>query len=95
MPMILVTELKFDTFGHSFGLNEQINLGYFAYPITILGVLFVTNAFNLMDGGDGISGSLVCVALIGINIIKISLLEHNYNFFCNSINWKFNTIPMV
>ena len=43
-------------------------------------MLFVTNAFNLMDGGDGITGSLVCVALIGVNIIKISLLEHNYNF---------------
>lgn len=65
--MIFYTDLKFDTFGHSFGLEEQIGLGYFAYPITILGVLFVTNAFNLMDGSDGIVGFLAFLVLIGIN----------------------------
>ena len=58
-----LTGLKFDTLGHSFGLKTQINLGFFAYPVTILGMLLVTNAFNLMDGTDGVTGILAILAL--------------------------------
>ena len=47
-----LTGLKFGTLGHSFGLKTQIDLGFFAYPITVLGILLVTNAFNLMDAEE-------------------------------------------
>ncbi len=78
--MVWFTKLKFETIGHSFGLDTQINLGLFSYPITILGMVFVTNAFNLMDGADGIAGSLAILALIGININKLISLDYNFNF---------------
>ncbi len=74
-----LTGLKFDTLGHSFGLKTQINLGFFAYPITLLGILLVTNAFNLMDGSDGVCGILAIVAILGINLIEILSLNNNLN----------------
>tara|TARA_A100001015_G_C14999930_1_gene718025 strand:- start:1085 stop:2044 length:960 start_codon:yes stop_codon:yes gene_type:complete len=77
--VIWMTELKFDTFGHSFGLNDQIYLGYFSYPITVLGIVFVTNALNLMDGADGITGSLIIVAIMGMNVFGLLLNDFNFN----------------
>ncbi len=74
-----LTGLSFDSLGHSFGLKTQINLGFFAYPITILGMLLVTNAFNLMDGADGVTGILAMVAVLGMSIIKILSLNSNFN----------------
>ncbi len=68
--MVWYTGLKFETFGHSFGLPNQISLGILSYPLTILGIVFVTNAFNLMDGADGVAGSLAIVAIFGINIVQ-------------------------
>jgi UDP-GlcNAc:undecaprenyl-phosphate GlcNAc-1-phosphate transferase len=78
-PMVLFADLKFDTFGHSFGLDQQIHLGVLAYPITIIGMIFVTNAFNLMDGADGIVGLLVVLGIIGINFTKIFYSDLNFN----------------
>ena len=77
-----LTELKFDTLGHSFGLNTQINLGFFSYAITVLGMLLVTNAFNLMDGADGVTAVLAILALLGINLIEIFSHKNNFNPLC-------------
>jgi UDP-GlcNAc:undecaprenyl-phosphate GlcNAc-1-phosphate transferase len=44
----------------------SIDLGWFAVPFTILAVIGLTNAFNLIDGIDGLAGSLTLVAIIGI-----------------------------
>ena len=74
-----LTDLKFDTLGHSFGLDTQIKLGFFAYPITVLGILLVTNAFNLMDGADGVTGILAMVALFGMNLMQILSFNNNLN----------------
>ena len=76
-----LTGLKFDTLGHSFGLKTQINLGFFAYPVTVLGMLLVTNAFNLMDGADGVTGILAVLALSVIFLIEILSLNINPNPF--------------
>ena len=74
--MIFISDLKFSTFGHSFGLQNQIHLGPLSYPITILGVLFVTNAFNLMDGSDGITAGLALLALFGLIFLKSYSVHH-------------------
>jgi UDP-GlcNAc:undecaprenyl-phosphate GlcNAc-1-phosphate transferase len=44
----------------------EIQLGVFAYPITVLWVLLVVNAFNLIDGLDGFCASLGVVASLAI-----------------------------
>lgn len=91
--IIWVTELKFDTIGHSFGLDKQIHLGYFSFPVTVLGIVFVTNALNLMDGADGIAGSLIIVVIVGINIF--SLLHSDFNFNPLSLALLGSLIPYL
>lgn len=46
-----------------FGLNEIPF--YIGAPLTVFVLVFIMNAFNLIDGIDGLSGSLSLIALIG------------------------------
>ena len=91
--MISYTELKFETFGHSFGLPNQIPLGFLSYPFTVVGIVFVTNSFNLMDGADGVTGGLILLAIIGINIIEI--LFGNLNLNIISLALAGGLIPFI
>ena len=91
--MIYLTDLKLLTFGHSFGLQNQIHLGFLSYPITILGMLFVTNAFNLMDGSDGVTGGLAFIVLIGI--IFCETLSGDFSFNLLSIALLGSLIPYL
>jgi UDP-GlcNAc:undecaprenyl-phosphate GlcNAc-1-phosphate transferase len=53
------------SFGDIFGLGEM-RLGYLSTPLTILGFLAVINAFNMLDGMDGLAGGISLVAFIGL-----------------------------
>ena len=44
----------------------EVELGIFAYPVTVFWVLLVVNAFNLIDGMDGFCGSVGLVASLAI-----------------------------
>ena len=79
--LVWITDLKFASFGHSFGLSNQIDLGLFSFPITVVGVVFVTNAFNLMDGADGIAGSLALMTICGIWLYQIFSNGYDLNLF--------------
>lgn len=46
--------------------GAEVKLGIFAYPVTVLWILLVVNAFNLIDGMDGFCGSLSLVASLAI-----------------------------
>ena len=43
-------------------MGETYALGVFAFPFTVLWIVLITNAFNLMDGLDGLAGGLVVIA---------------------------------
>lgn len=47
----------------SFGSSFELQLGWFAFPLTVLWVVGVTNAFNLIDGLDGLATGIALVAL--------------------------------
>jgi UDP-GlcNAc:undecaprenyl-phosphate/decaprenyl-phosphate GlcNAc-1-phosphate transferase len=47
----------------------DVNLGPFALPFTILFVMTLVNAFNLIDGIDGLAGGLALLSLVGMLII--------------------------
>lgn len=49
-----------------FGAN--LDLGIFAYPMTVIWVVAVTNIFNLIDGLDGLccGTSILCAACLGL-----------------------------
>jgi len=50
----------------------SINLGWFSWPLTILWIVGITNAINLIDGLDGLAAG-ICAATCGV-IAVLSLL---------------------
>ncbi len=48
-----------------------LSLGYFAYPITILWIVGVTNAVNLIDGLDGLAVGVSSIATFSLFFIAI------------------------
>ena len=50
-------------------LGTEITLGWFALPFTIIAVIGFTNALNLIDGLDGLAGSISIVILLGFFIV--------------------------
>jgi UDP-GlcNAc:undecaprenyl-phosphate/decaprenyl-phosphate GlcNAc-1-phosphate transferase len=51
-------------------------LGILAIPITILGLLSITNALNMIDGVDGLSGSLALVSLTLLGVVAFLSQTH-------------------
>jgi UDP-GlcNAc:undecaprenyl-phosphate GlcNAc-1-phosphate transferase len=49
-------------------LLEPIQLGWFAYPITVFWIIGVVNAINLIDGLDGLAGGVVMFASL-VNLV--------------------------
>ncbi len=52
---------------------ELMNLGIFDYPATILWIVGITNAFNLIDGLDGLASGIALIA--SLTIFSLSLLR--------------------
>jgi UDP-GlcNAc:undecaprenyl-phosphate/decaprenyl-phosphate GlcNAc-1-phosphate transferase len=50
----------------------EVSLGWFAIPLTVLWLVGVTNAFNLIDGLDGLAAGVSLVALSAIAIIAVT-----------------------
>ena len=48
--------------------GHQLTLGFLGLPVTILWVVGLSNAFNLVDGADGLAGGVAAVALISTAI---------------------------
>lgn len=63
--LVLIGGFKFSTL--SFGIYT-INLGFFAYPLTFVWIIGVTNAVNLIDGIDGQCGGLSVIASLTFSL---------------------------
>jgi UDP-GlcNAc:undecaprenyl-phosphate GlcNAc-1-phosphate transferase len=53
--------------------GSTISLGWVALPVTILWVVGVTNAFNLIDGLDGLATGIAIVALATTVVVALAL----------------------
>lgn len=54
-----------------------IHLGVFAYPLTVIWIVGISNAFNFIDGMDGFAGGIGAFAALSMGII--SILQQQYN----------------
>jgi len=63
--MIRWAGVRLDDFGQLFTANV-LTLGWLSVPITLFSALGVINAFNLIDGMDGLGGSIFLVAAAGM-----------------------------
>ncbi len=63
--VILTTDIYVRDLGNLFG-QGIVNLGGFGIPFTILGVVGLCNAFNMLDGRDGLAASVAIVIVSSI-----------------------------
>ena len=54
-----------------------IDLGWMSYPVTLLWIVGISNAFNFIDGVDGLAGSVVTVNSITLAILAVTLTPPN------------------
>jgi len=59
----------------SYPLIGDVALGGIAIPFTIFAVIGLTNAFNLVDGVDGLCGSISILSLVGIVLLGGGSIE--------------------
>ncbi|MBM7543074.1 glycosyltransferase family 4 protein [Amphibacillus cookii] len=55
--------------------DYAIDLGYLSIPITVLWIVGITNAINLIDGLDGLAAGVSTIALITIAGLALSLSD--------------------
>ena len=64
--MIYISDVKLESLGNLFGVLYPFELGMFSIPITIISVIALTNAINMIDGLDGLAAGLTLSAIIGL-----------------------------
>ncbi len=50
---------------------HALNLGWLSFPVTILWIVAVTNAMNLIDGLDGLAAGIAAIAYVAIAVFSI------------------------
>lgn len=72
--VVFYGDLRIDRLTNPFGgsLYSYWDFGVFAYPITIIWIVAITNAVNFIDGLDGLACGVSCIS--SINLLVIALL---------------------
>ncbi len=82
--MMMFADLYLQTPGYIFG-HAKIYFGQFGYVVTLFAVWASINAFNMVDGIDGLLGGLSCIAFGALGIL-FWLSEHfALAFWCFAI----------
>ena len=70
----LIPILGYDlTFKHvTLPLIGDGNLGWIAYPVTVLWVVLVANLVNLIDGMDALAAGIVAIACVALALLAVS-----------------------
>ena len=71
MAMVWGTDVRLDSLGGLFE-GRTVHLGMFALPFTVFVVVGGINAMNMVDGLDGLAGSLAFITLFFVCLAKIS-----------------------
>ena len=79
--MMYLGGIELNTLGNIFGLGN-VTLGNFGYLITIFGVIAAINAFNMVDGIDGLLGGLSIVTFAGLGFLLSLAGQYNLAYMC-------------
>lgn len=69
------------SFGYVIGPVE-LNVGPFGYVLTLFAVWAAINAFNMVDGIDGLLGGLSCVSFAALGILMMLKGQYSLAFWC-------------
>lgn len=72
--ILILSGLKIQILGIPFG--GDINLGIFSIPVTILWVVGITNAINIIDGLDGLAAGISIIVLLSLIYLSFGRPEH-------------------
>jgi len=61
--LIVSTEVYLESLGNLFGFGD-VNLGVFSIPVTVFCIVGIMNAFNMMDGINGLCSGCSMIALM-------------------------------
>lgn len=67
--------------GMSFGFLPPLELGLLSIPFTLLAIVGLTNAINMIDGCDGLASSVVIIALSAVLILENAGLDNSKTLF--------------
>lgn len=72
-------QLRIETFTNPniFSDNPYIHLGMWSVPITVIWIVAITNAVNLIDGLDGLAVGVSSIASFSLLIIAVIVSEQN------------------
>ncbi len=79
---VIVYALGFRVQALSIGATDVLILGGWALPLTVVWVVGITNAFNLIDGLDGLATGIALVALLTTLIVAVALGNLGVAVFC-------------
>ncbi|HMG68977.1 MAG TPA: MraY family glycosyltransferase [Chitinophagaceae bacterium] len=77
--LIALSNIRITTFGGLFGLSELPLSAQ--YTFTVLAIVGITNAFNLIDGIDGLAGGLSFMSLVTLGIFLTISGEKSFALF--------------
>jgi len=84
IAMMVYGGLYLMTLGHVLGPWE-LNLGPFGYVVTLFAVWAAINAFNMVDGIDGLLGGLSCVTFAAMGILLFQDHQGDLALWCFAI----------
>jgi len=74
LVIIFYTGVRLDDFGRLF-TDSVLNLGSFSIPFTLFAALGVINSFNIIDGMDGLAGTIFLVAAAGMALFAAMAMQ--------------------
>jgi UDP-GlcNAc:undecaprenyl-phosphate GlcNAc-1-phosphate transferase len=69
--LVYLAGFRISNVTHPLG-SGLLNLGILEYPMTVLWIIGITNAFNLIDGLDGLAagvGAIACFTICGVSLM--------------------------
>ncbi|MFC1688472.1 glycosyltransferase family 4 protein [Pseudomonadota bacterium] len=75
MVMIVYTDVRLDDLGRLLW-DDVWTLGWLSIPVTVFAAMGVINSFNMIDGMDGVSGSIFLVAAAGMAFLAGLSLQY-------------------
>lgn len=67
--VVMLYGMRINVVSNPFG--DSINLGLWAYPITLIWIIAITNTLNLIDGLDGLAAGVAGIASFSLFIVSL------------------------
>lgn len=89
--VVIIFGIKITFVGNPFAPGEVLPLGVLAVPLTVLWLVVVTNAMNLIDGLDGLaSGTSFIAALTMAVLIALETVRT-----AGTVDWVMVSLPLI